>query len=66
MTDNKKVLFEDLEIGEYFKAWDMLFVKTSYDRVDYNAFCFEVNYTDLINDDKEVEVVEKVEIKIPE
>lgn len=66
MTDNNKVLFEDLEIGDYFKFYDSLYVKISYDHVDHNAFSFDVNYITLIEDDTEVEVVEKVEIKIPE
>lgn len=66
MTDNNKVLFEDLEIGDYFKLYDSLYVKVSYDRVDFNAFSFDVNYITLLKDDDEVEIVEKVEIKIPE
>ena len=61
-----KALFEDLEIGDFFKFYGSLYVKISYDRVDNNAFSFDVNYITLIEDDTEVEVVEKVEIKISE
>ena len=59
-----KALFEDLEIGDFFKFYGSLYVKISYDRVDNNAFSFDVNYITLIEDDAEVEIVEKVEVTV--
>ena len=59
-----KALFEDLEIGDFFKFYGSLYVKISYDRVDDNAFSFDVNYITLIEDDAEVEIVEKVEVTV--
>ena len=59
-----KTLFEDLEIGDFFKFYGSLYVKISYDRVDNNAFSFDVNYITLIEDDAEVEIVEKVEVTV--
>lgn len=68
MTDNKKVLFEDIEIGTYFKVYGMLYVKVSYNHEDDNCYNFDVDYIDYIEDGTEIEVVEKVEIvvKTPE
>lgn len=66
MEDNEKVLFDDLEIGTYFKLYGMLFVKISYNYEDDNVFSFTTNYVDLLEPDDEVEVVKKVEVKIPE
>lgn len=66
MTDNKRVHFWEIEIGTYFKAYGQLFVKISYDYEDDNVFNFERKYVELFGPDTEIEIVEKVEIKIPE
>ncbi len=66
MADNKKVHFWEIEIGTYFKLYGILFVKISYDYEDDNVFNFSAHYVDFIEPDDEVEIVEKVEIKIPE
>jgi hypothetical protein len=64
MTDNKKVHFWEIEIGTYFKIWDTLFVKISYDDDDDNVFNFERNYVESIGPDEAVEIVENVEITV--
>lgn len=68
MTDNNKVLFDELEIGTYFKLYGMLFVKINHDYEDDNVFNFRTHYVDFLEPDDEVEIVEKekVEIKISE
>jgi hypothetical protein len=65
MADNKKVHFWEIEIGTYFKIWDTLFVKISYDDYeDDNVFNFERNYVESIGPDEVVEIVENVEITV--
>lgn len=64
MTDNKKVHFWEVEIGTYFKIWDTLFVKISYDDDDDNVFNFERNYVESIGPDEEIEIMENVEITV--
>lgn len=61
-----KALFKDLDIGTFFKIYGLLMVKINYSDDDDNVFNFSVNYVDFIESDDEVEIVEKVEIKIPE
>ena len=67
MTDNKKVHFWEIEIGTYFKIWDTLFVKISYDDDDDNVFNFERNYVESIGPDERVEIVNvEITVKTPE
>lgn len=67
MTDNKKVHFWEIEIGTYFKIWDTLFVKISYDDDDDNVFNFERNYVESIGPDESVEIVNvEITVKTPE
>lgn len=69
MGDNNKALFKDVRIGDYFKLFGVLFVKISYDyEFDDNVFNFRTHFTDFLEPDDEVEIVEKekVEIKISE
>ena len=64
MTDNKKVHFWEIKIGTFFKIWDTLFVKISYDDDDDNVFNFERNYVESIGPDEEIEIMENVEITV--
>lgn len=65
MTNNKKVHFWEIEIGTFFKIWDTLFVKISYDYdYDDNVFNFGRNYVESIEPDEMVEIVENVEITV--
>lgn len=67
MTDNKKAIFRDVKIGTYLKLYGILFVKISYDyEFDENVFNFSTHFVDFLEPDAEVEIVEKVEIKISE